>query len=247
MRSISRLSAVTDHPRSRGVYGARTCTPHFRVGSSPLARGLLGDVRRAHPDLGIIPARAGFTTSVSSTIRSCRDHPRSRGVYVRAEVIADDAAGSSPLARGLRAPRPGWRVTGGIIPARAGFTTATTCDPSHFSDHPRSRGVYPEDLVLFTTPEGSSPLARGLPRPHDGCGPAPGIIPARAGFTPTGRASPPSSADHPRSRGVYAPVTVQVTGAAGSSPLARGLPATGPGAVIAPRIIPARAGFTPSP
>ena len=50
-------------------------------------------------------------------------------------------------------------------------------------DHPRSRGVYPEDLVIFASPEGSSPLARGLRgRTGQGAGQA-RIIPARAGFT----------------------------------------------------------------
>ena len=50
-----------DHPRSRGVYGARgSALPRGR-GSSPLARGL--PPRVAHPAdaHGIIPARAGFT------------------------------------------------------------------------------------------------------------------------------------------------------------------------------------------
>ena len=50
-----------DHPRSRGVYAKTMGNGKGRSGSSPLARGLRGEV--LFPDLiaGIIPARAGFT------------------------------------------------------------------------------------------------------------------------------------------------------------------------------------------
>ena len=50
--------------------------------------------------------------------------------------------------------------------------------------------------------------------------------------------------DHPRSRGVYFGKVDYITFNDGSSPLARGLPATGaiPGETVG--IIPARAGFT---
>ena len=50
-------------------------------------------------------------------------------------------------------------------------------------DHPRSRGVYYNEIGLESVDMGSSPLARGL---HDGrTGREDGdrIIPARAGFT----------------------------------------------------------------
>ena len=73
------------------------------------------------------------------------------------------AAGSSPLARGLPPSPHG----------------ATTPSP----DHPRSRGVYLEDVVKQCLLVGSSPLARGLlvtfflPMLINR------IIPARAGFT----------------------------------------------------------------
>ena len=71
---------------------------------------------------------------------------------------------------------------------------------------------------------GSSPLARGL------------------------RPGPPQPAwwprDHPRSRGVYVSRTLRPGRGAGSSPLARGLPAHWRHTEISPGIIPARAGFT---
>ena len=50
-----------DHPRSRGVYSQSGRADTGLAGSSPLARGLLGqDVARLQV-LRIIPARAGFT------------------------------------------------------------------------------------------------------------------------------------------------------------------------------------------
>ena len=70
------------------------------------------------------------------------------------------------------------------------------------------------------------------------------IIPARAGFTHPPRRPRGSREDHPRSRGVYCLNPVMRSRCAGSSPLARGLPALGPLQRRFGRIIPARAGFT---
>ena len=50
-----------DHPRSRGVYFPDVTTIIFDEGSSPLARGLLGERIDCATENGIIPARAGFT------------------------------------------------------------------------------------------------------------------------------------------------------------------------------------------
>ena len=72
-------------------------------GSSPLARGLLGDVGGDDEAGRIIPARAGFTAGGDDLEGLVADHPRSRGVYA---VLADGAA-----------------LADRIIPARAGFTT----------------------------------------------------------------------------------------------------------------------------
>ena len=50
-----------DHPRSRGVYATGYTPVDDYLGSSPLARGLLGRLRRFRQITRIIPARAGFT------------------------------------------------------------------------------------------------------------------------------------------------------------------------------------------
>ena len=114
-------------------------------------------------------------------------------------------------------------------------------------DHPRSRGVYDAEELGGAGEVGSSPLARGLPRPGLGLSLCVGIIPARAGFTPSGPWSVALCRDHPRSRGVYRLLFRRSDVEAGSSPLARGLPAGSVWQFCDGRIIPARAGFTPPP
>ena len=240
----SYLFTAADHPRSRGVYRLTTTGRSAARGSSPLARGLLPPMRQPRIRRRIIPARAGFTRTRRWIAGPRPDHPRSRGVYQNEEVDRWAKTGSSPLARGLldgqelgegevriipaRAGLPhGWglrQCCARIIPARAGFTTRADGPRRASGDHPRSRGVYSRVLAGCPDDRGSSPLARGLPVPGVGLLPGGGIIPARAGFTithPLGRYIPE---DHPRSRGVYMRRRRSSSTAAGSSPLARGLP-----------------------
>ena len=236
-----------DHPRSRGVYIPKRTTSPSCTGSSPLARGLL---RRAHmrrEDNRIIPARAGFTAPRSRRVCGCTDHPRSRGVYRPLDHPPGRHDGSSPLARGLRPSWPPPARNGGIIPARAGFTSPSRPWAPSSPDHPRSRGVYWNLVLTRGCRAGSSPLARGLqerrthdPRDHR-------IIPARAGFTHRADGRSSARRDHPRSRGVYADVDHAHANAGGSSPLARGLRGDVEDEGLEDRIIPARAGFTSVP
>ena len=114
-----------------------------RAGSSPLARGLLGIHGASGVVRGIIPARAGFTNWVDTPQAYCQDHPRSRGVYECQAILTTRDFGSSSLARGLHYPYARIIVIPGIIPARAGFTTALDRANALAEDHPRSRGVYP--------------------------------------------------------------------------------------------------------
>ena len=159
----SAFGSPWDHPRSRGVYSELSPNSRGTEGSSPLARGL-HPPGHDHPGRpGIIPARAGFTTCEPRLSRARRDHPRSRGVYVRRRLRGEAAVrdhprsrgvyprrpgkhrlrhGSSPLARGLPLRhRPGAGLAG-IIPARAGFTARARVHGRGRRDHPRSRGVY---------------------------------------------------------------------------------------------------------
>ena len=196
-----------------------------RPGSSPLARGL-----RAHGGVGcfargIIPARAGFTSS--------------------SPVLAVFVRGSSPLARGLRASIPLAVARARIIPARAGFTVHNARQRFCGRDHPRSRGVYRAIGVDIHSEIGSSPLARGLRASAVTSNVTSRIIPARAGFTIGSDDAPESVTDHPRSRGVYHSTITSSPYLLGSSPLARGLLNEIWVVNAHGGIIPARAGFTP--
>ena len=70
--------------------------------------------------------------------------------------------GSSPLARGLLDEGRADLGGGGIIPARAGFTSPAAAQTPGTRDHPRSRGVYGDNEDDGSIDAGSSPLARGL-------------------------------------------------------------------------------------
>ena len=258
---------AADHPRSRGVYMTVSPTRSTHGGSSPLARGLRVAVDDQGPRAGssplarglpaarpcrwwgprIIPARAGFTKSSMVSVSQFGDHPRSRGVYEAIiEHIIDDA-GSSPLARGLLPVGADGDRRGRIIPARAGFTGDDEDVLPGPEDHPRSRGVYVQESRPSVSHAGSSPLARGLHNDLKNIARRRRIIPARAGFTLFVIVMHRWGKDHPRSRGVYSPSPSPSCGAAGSSPLARGLPDDGDPQQNVDRIIPARAGFTRCP
>ena len=213
-----------DHPRSRGVYYQAEGRLPAPDGSSPLARGLRCLASLAPFASRIIPARAGFTDADRGRRERVADHPRSRGVYPTPPTPSPAPAGSSPLARGLRRRRAGPRPQGRIIPARAGFTRVLRSSRLMRGDHPRSRGVYRGEVEERLLGRGSSPLARGLPRPGRG--------PRRA------------HEDHPRSRGVYLVAAGLDVESLGSSPLARGLQYAVMPATLVSGIIPARAGFT---
>ena len=185
-RAVRSRTVCADHPRSRGVYPDGDVAGHHLGGSSPLARGLLFLLRQVRQGGRIIPARAGFTMSGSVVSSSVADHPRSRGVYCAQDFHASRSFGSSPLARGLRPGARSPESSGRIIPARAGFTAARKGHRGRHQDHPRSRGVYVNGYEDCTVEVGSSPLARGLPLLPPPKAAAPGIIPARAGFTRTG-------------------------------------------------------------
>ena len=233
-----------DHPRSRGVYPAVWVSTMPTDGSSPLARGLRVDLPVLADVVRIIPARAGFTVQRRSLERAPGDHPRSRGVYVRASISNTQLGGSSPLARGLRGMIAAKAVPRGIIPARAGFTYDMKILSWNGTDHPRSRGVYLLAGTSSPAKGGSSPLARGLLVPLVVASLMLGIIPARAGFTPDRAPYPQPGRDHPRSRGVYAVPSLKPSACPGSSPLARGLPNFYVTMWQDSGIIPARAGFT---
>ena len=229
---------------TRGVYQGLAFSGALTSGSSPLARGLRFEEVGGGGVGGIIPARAGFTGDSPAPSPAPTDHPRSRGVYASSCCGTAAASGSSPLARGLPRRTQYCHFCGRIIPARAGFTRSRSALAVTGRDHPRSRGVYADPPAQCRAPPGSSPLARGLRYSSTACPRGRRIIPARAGFTTASASAAPETWDHPRSRGVYFPMTRVTTRSRGSSPLARGLQGGNDWLAWRIGIIPARAGFT---
>ena len=163
VRSLRQAGVSRDHPRSRGVHEPWRLPHLTRLGSSPLARGARDALDDAMRDGGIIPARAGCTTSMSRPRMRMKDHPRSRGVHARAYYSDDSVVRIIPARAGCTTtgaphappPRDHPRSRGvhhppvvaahrgcRIIPARAGCTSSTSTAPTRPRDHPRSRGVH---------------------------------------------------------------------------------------------------------
>ena len=167
--------------------------------------------------------------------------------------------------RGQRVDTCASYVSRRIIPARAG-PTINIIITSHFHsgssplvrgqlrvyyrnlycypDHPRSCGANIECRQDIAEAYGSSPLVRGQPLREIPLISHLRIIPARAG--PTRWWIPPTSfrADHPRSCGANALITICTCSESGSSPLVRGQRGRTGGTQLHLRIIPARAGPT---
>ena len=152
-------------------------------GSSPLARGTPVDGVEGIVNLGLIPARAGNTTSRRALSLPLWAHPRSRGEHGDFRVSGVITQGSSPLARGTQHLAFVAFHWSGLIPARAGNTGFSRKEPVPVPAHPRSRGEHTGNILMGVSDLGSSPLARGTPS-SVGCEAAEGgLIPARAGNT----------------------------------------------------------------
>ena len=90
-----------DHPRLRGEYGKWIRGDRMKLGSPPLARGILSNIGAYAVGTGITPACAGNTSSFVSTARMLGDHPRLRGEYSDKILGSSPSVGSPPLARGI--------------------------------------------------------------------------------------------------------------------------------------------------
>ena len=194
----------------------------------------------------IIPARAGPTPPRPASRWSSSDHPRSCGANVIVWVGFALLHGSSPLVRGQPDKRKAETRSVRIIPARAGPTSSERHAPSTMTDHPRSCGANRRQLHSGVPQRGSSPLVRGQHKSSACPDQSDRIIPARAGPTQMRQPHQRAGADHPRSCGANGKLTHVYMIANGSSPLVRGQPPFHFSGGLVVRIIPARAGPTPS-
>ena len=149
------------HPRSRGENGRWTTAPSRWPGSSPLTRGKQPGQHGSASLLGLIPAHAGKTSSVSSGGAQVGAHPRSRGENMVARVGLLVSVGSSPLTRGKPCIVCSIAIWLGLIPAHAGKTQPIQLPPELHQAHPRSRGENGGCTTSSQRKAGSSPLTRG--------------------------------------------------------------------------------------
>ena len=214
------------------------------MGSSPLTRGKLWELRLDLLNRRLIPAHAGKTRPHDCHARTHTAHPRSRGENQTTEQAFVKALGSSPLTRGkLRHHRDRCRRDR-LIPAHAGKTAELDKPGGEVGAHPRSRGENLWGQKLPLGRYGSSPLTRGKRFGDQARRLPPRLIPAHAGKTSGGPPRSRRNPAHPRSRGENAALQYTLNNGGGSSPLTRGKRPRGPVASVRRRLIPAHAGKT---
>ena len=130
------------HPRPCGEH-ARSVHSHLAPeGSSPPVRGARQQAPPQDLALGLIPARAGSTSSAALSKITTWAHPRPCGEHCRRPPASAGLSGSSPPVRGAP-PRYGERAAGrGLIPARAGSTPRGNRGRGRCGAHPRPCGEH---------------------------------------------------------------------------------------------------------
>ena len=210
------------HPRGRGEHDMPSAEAASDAGSSPRARGTLGDSFDGDGGGRFIPAGAG-NTLVSRSERVPRSvHPRGRGEHCSSVARTRSAAGSSPRARGTLLPVCWPAFPARFIPAGAGNTPARAWNSSAPAVHPRGRGEHITGAPGAGKSAGSSPRARGTRCGARGLPVHRRFIPAGAGNTTSPGRWRRRATVHPRGRGEHSmTIMVQALGH-GSSPRARG-------------------------
>ena len=109
-----------------------------------------------------------------------------------------------------------------LIPARAGKTHRSVRQITDLRAHPRAGGENFGKKANDESADGSSPRGRGKRRGVDRTRGPSGLIPARAGKTPSHPCAPLARAAHPRAGGENTTTAKLTTSASGSSPRGRG-------------------------
>ncbi len=139
---VLRRRAGAVHPRLRGEHIPLLVITQFSSGSSPPARGTLGQAGFDAVVRRFIPACAGNTRSNWQKILVMPVHPRLRGEHAPVCSIYHKMHGSSPPARGtptlMRHGMPETR----FIPACAGNTHDGVSIMPQITVHPRLRGEH---------------------------------------------------------------------------------------------------------
>ena len=163
MEATTSSPAIPNHPRMRGEHSVWQRAKTHDYESSPHARGTQVTGYCNGRRYRIIPACAGNTYAVPSTVSVEPNHPRMRGEHIEYAQQSFGEFESSPHARGTHKFVHITRLYRRIIPACAGNTNSLLWSLTSLANHPRMRG---EHLIRkFTTAliGESSPHARGTP------------------------------------------------------------------------------------
>ncbi len=138
---VSRGVPGREHPRACGADRTGGGSSSTVQGASPRVRG-----RRpcgaANSGRGrSIPARAGPTSTPSSSCGSQAEHPRACGADIRTLACGGLAKGASPRVRGRRYGAARTSPDQRSIPARAGPTGLTASAAPAPREHPRACGA----------------------------------------------------------------------------------------------------------
>ena len=152
-------------------------------GSSPRGRGKPPWVRLIPSRNGLIPARAGKTSTTRVEHFQHTAHPRAGGENAPSTAYPSHSPGSSPRGRGKRSCCCPFPRALRLIPARAGKTLTRLSSTSPRTAHPRAGGENVWRWGHALVELGSSPRGRGKPAPSRPSRRRPRLIPARAGKT----------------------------------------------------------------
>ena len=171
------------HPRPCGEHSLLQMRSLLHLGSSPPVRGAQHVHIPEPAPRGLIPARAGSTVGCTGG-RVCRwAHPRPCGEHESARVAEWVEPGSSPPVRGALQEINAPHAYRGLIPARAGSTSAASRTVARHRAHPRPCGEHGRLAPPQHASAGSSPPVRGAPYHRNRHLVCCGLIPARAGST----------------------------------------------------------------
>ena len=244
LTSHDAASGLRAHPRAGGENAMQAMWDERDSGSSPRGRGKRFGSARVRAEAGLIPARAGKTTSSRAAKRWRTAHPRAGGENNAPTRFNRSRPGSSPRGRGKRLLLGVQEQLGGLIPARAGKTVKRVLVDWTLAAHPRAGGENLVQARRIREEVGSSPRGRGKRQCLRVRRADRGLIPARAGKTePVKERLEPRQA-HPRAGGENVGLDGLRRVAYGSSPRGRGKRKHALQHVLPARLIPARAGKT---
>ena len=216
------VSDVRDHPRVCGEKYRPKIKSNQIKGSSPRVRGKAGSCAVLSVVYRIIPACAGKSITVWTTLTTQKDHPRVCGEKHEGDVISKAHELSSPRVRGKVSLEMRAFDLHRIIPACAGKRARDYGLKDTGEDHPRvcveKEFVTPLDSMML----GSSPRVRGKVLSAAPVSVPVHIIPACAGKSCTCAVCCGCCWDHPRVCGEKCSSSRISFRCSGSSPRVRG-------------------------